>query len=49
MSSPHFSSVLVFGATGEVGSAVALEAHARGARVTLAMRGVAKPNEWISS
>ncbi|KAF5855587.1 hypothetical protein ETB97_008963 [Aspergillus alliaceus] len=49
MPSPHFSSVLVFGATGEVGSAAALEAHARGARVTLAMRDVVKPNEWISS
>lgn len=49
MSSPYFSSVLVFGATGEVGSAAALEAHARGARVTIAMRDVTKPNEWISS
>ncbi|KAJ5436973.1 hypothetical protein N7445_007858 [Penicillium cf. griseofulvum] len=49
MSSPYFSSVLIFGATGEVGSAAALEAHARGARVTIAMRDVAKPNERISS
>ncbi|CAI7604800.1 unnamed protein product [Penicillium discolor] len=49
MSSPYFSSVLVFGATGEVGSAAVLEAHARSARVTIAMRDVAKPNEWISS
>ncbi|KAK4149314.1 S-adenosyl-L-methionine-dependent methyltransferase [Chaetomidium leptoderma] len=31
-----------------VGSAVALEAHARGARVTLALRDVSRPNEWIS-
>ncbi|RYP56901.1 hypothetical protein DL771_011543 [Monosporascus sp. 5C6A] len=48
MSSPHFSNVLVFGATGEVSSAVALEARARGARVTLALRDVSKPNERIS-
>ncbi|RYP27841.1 hypothetical protein DL767_007489 [Monosporascus sp. MG133] len=48
MPPPHFSNVLVFGVTGEVGSAVALEAHARGARVTLALRDVSKPNEWIS-
>ncbi|KAL2697857.1 hypothetical protein AAEP93_010567 [Penicillium crustosum] len=49
MSSPYFSKVLIFGVTGEVGSAAALEAHARGARVTIAMRDVAKPNEWIPS
>ena len=48
MSSPHFSNVLIFGATGEVGSAAAIEAHSRGAHVTLAMRDIAKPNEWIS-
>lgn len=45
----QLSKVLVFGATGEVGSAAALEAHARGAHVTLAMRDVTKPNEWITA
>lgn len=48
MPSPYFTNVLVFGATGEVGSAVALEAHSRGARVTIAMRDTSKPNEWIT-
>ncbi|ENH68134.1 hypothetical protein FOC1_g10003763 [Fusarium oxysporum f. sp. cubense race 1] len=48
MPSPHFSKVLVFGATGEVGSAVALEAHALGAHVFIALRDTSKHNEWIS-
>ncbi|RYP66115.1 hypothetical protein DL769_006112 [Monosporascus sp. CRB-8-3] len=48
MPSPHFSNVLIFSATGEAGSAMALEAHARGARVTLTLRDVSKPSEWIS-
>ncbi|KAG9513036.1 hypothetical protein KCV07_g9088, partial [Aureobasidium melanogenum] len=48
MQSPYFSRVLVFGATGEVGSAVALEAHALGARVSIAMRDTTKHNDWIS-
>lgn len=48
MSSPHFTNVLVFGATGEVGSAVALEAHALGARVSIALRDPSKHNDWIS-
>ncbi|CAD0090666.1 unnamed protein product [Aureobasidium mustum] len=48
MPSPHFSNVLVFGATGEVCSAVALEAHALGARVSIALRDTSKHNEWIS-
>ncbi|KAF4953249.1 hypothetical protein FSARC_12443 [Fusarium sarcochroum] len=48
MPSPYFSNVLVFGATGEVGSAVALEACALGARVSAAMRDISKFNQWIS-
>lgn len=48
MTDPHFSSVLVFGATGEVGSIVALEAHALGAHVSIALRDTTKQNEWIS-
>ncbi|KAI0870012.1 hypothetical protein GGS24DRAFT_511320 [Hypoxylon argillaceum] len=47
-SPPGLSKVLIFGATGEVASAAALEARARGASVTLAMRDVSKTNEWIS-
>ncbi|KAI1126489.1 hypothetical protein F5Y10DRAFT_267037 [Nemania abortiva] len=47
-SPPRFSKVLIFGATGEVASAAALEARARGASVTLAMRDIAKTNEWIT-
>ncbi|KAI1826623.1 hypothetical protein F4861DRAFT_496897 [Xylaria intraflava] len=46
--SPRFSKVLIFGATGEVASAAALEARARGASVTLAMRDIAKTNQWIT-
>ncbi|KAI1290543.1 hypothetical protein F5Y03DRAFT_62660 [Xylaria venustula] len=48
MAPPRFSKVLVFGATGEVASAAALEARARGASVTLAMRDISKTNEWIT-
>ncbi|KAI1162750.1 hypothetical protein F5B18DRAFT_366178 [Nemania serpens] len=47
-SPPRFSKVLIFGATGEVASAAALEARARGASVTLAMRDISKTNEWIT-
>lgn len=47
-SPPRFSKVLIFGATGEVASAAALEARARGATVTLAMRDIFKVNEWIT-
>ncbi|KAI0973608.1 hypothetical protein F4678DRAFT_470874 [Xylaria arbuscula] len=46
-SMPH-SIFLIFGATGEVASAAALEARARGASVTLAMRDISKTNEWIT-
>lgn len=47
-SPPRFSKVLIFGATGEVASAAALEARARGATVALAMRDITKTNEWIT-
>ncbi|KAF7846270.1 hypothetical protein BT93_L4726 [Corymbia citriodora subsp. variegata] len=40
---PKFDTVIVFGATGEVGSTVALEAAKRGAKVYLAVRDPAKP------
>lgn len=43
MSSP----VLVFGPTGAVGSAAAIEAHRRGAKVYLAMRDTKKPLKGI--
>ncbi|KAI0115699.1 hypothetical protein GGR51DRAFT_576724 [Nemania sp. FL0031] len=48
LSPPGLSKILIFGATGEVASAAALEARARGASVTLAMRDVSKTNEWIT-
>ncbi|KAI1428720.1 hypothetical protein F5Y12DRAFT_782319 [Xylaria sp. FL1777] len=48
-SPPHLTKVLIFGATGEVASAAALEARARGASVTLAMRDISKTNEWITA
>ncbi len=47
MASPYFSNVLVFGATGKVGSVVALEIHSSGARITMALRDVSQPNKWI--
>lgn len=41
--------VIVFGATGDVGSAAALQAHQDGANVTLAVRDPAKPIPKLSS
>lgn len=45
----HYSSVLIFGPTGAVGRAAALEAHRRGAKVYLAMRDPSKPIPGITS
>jgi uncharacterized protein YbjT (DUF2867 family) len=44
---PSEEKVLVFGPTGAVGSAAALEAHRRGANVFLAMRDTKKPIEGL--
>ncbi|KAJ5362019.1 hypothetical protein N7541_002863 [Penicillium brevicompactum] len=41
--------VIIFGATGDVGSAAALQAHQEGANVTLAVRDTAKPIPKLSS
>jgi uncharacterized protein YbjT (DUF2867 family) len=46
MASPH---VIIFGATGSVGSAAALKAYQEGAKVTLAMRDPSKPIPNLSS
>ncbi|KAI9933657.1 hypothetical protein MW887_008130 [Aspergillus wentii] len=40
---PKYNNVIVFGATGDVGSAAALQAHNEGATVSLAMRNPSKP------
>lgn len=40
---PSYDNVIVFGATGAVGSAAALRAHKDGAKVSLAMRDPSKP------
>lgn len=40
---PAFDNVIVFGATGAVGSAAALRAHKDGAKVSLALRDPSKP------
>lgn len=45
----HYSSVIIFGPTGAVGRAAALEAHKRGAKVYLAMRDPSKPIPGITS
>ena len=42
-----FKKVIVFGATGAVGGAAALEAHKRGAQVYLAMRDTKKPTPTL--
>lgn len=44
----NYSSVLIFGPTGDVGSATALEAHRRGAHVYLAMRDPSKSIPGLS-
>ena len=44
----YYSTVIVFGPTGEVGGATALEASRRGAKVWLAMRDPAKPIDGIT-
>ena len=49
MMTPRHSRVIVFGPTGHVGSATALEASQRGAHVTLAMRDPSKPVPGITS
>ncbi|KAF2734047.1 NAD(P)-binding protein [Polyplosphaeria fusca] len=43
------TNVLVFGATGAVGSATAIEAHNRGAHVHLALRDTSKPLHKLSA
>lgn len=40
---PYYNNVIVFGATGNVGSAAAIQAHIEGAKVSLAMRNISKP------
>ena len=45
----HYSTVMIFGPTGAVGRAAALEAHKRGAKVYLAMRDPSKPIPGITS
>ncbi|PWY90382.1 NAD(P)-binding protein [Aspergillus sclerotioniger CBS 115572] len=40
---PKYTNVIIFGATGDVGSAAALQAHQEGATVSLAMRNTSKP------
>lgn len=42
------TSVLVFGASGSVGSAAAIEANKRGAKVWLALRDTSKPVKQLS-
>lgn len=46
---PQFDTVLIFGATGEVGSAAALEASRLGAKVYLGMRDTTKENKWLTA
>ncbi|KAB8067969.1 NAD(P)-binding protein [Aspergillus leporis] len=46
---PKYNNVIVFGATGDVGSAVALQAHQEGATVSLAMRNPSKPIHKLDS
>jgi nucleoside-diphosphate-sugar epimerase len=46
MSAPN--SVIIFGPTGDVGSAAALQAYKEGAKVTLAMRDTSKPIPSLS-
>ncbi|KAF1912850.1 hypothetical protein BDU57DRAFT_406112, partial [Ampelomyces quisqualis] len=41
--------VIIFGPTGAVGSAAAIEAHRRGANVWLAMRNISKPIPGLDS
>lgn len=48
MSVSAFKNVLVFGATGEVGSTVARYASSSGARVWLGMRDISKQNTWLA-
>jgi uncharacterized protein YbjT (DUF2867 family) len=45
----HYSTVIIFGPTGAVGRAAALEAYKRGAEVYLAMRDPSKPIPGITS
>lgn len=45
----HYDNIIVFGPTGAVGSATALEASKRGATVWLAMRDTSKPIAGLSS
>ncbi|RAH84613.1 NmrA-like family protein [Aspergillus japonicus CBS 114.51] len=40
---PKYNNVIIFGATGDVGSAAALQAHQHGATVSLATRNTSKP------
>ncbi|KAG8165055.1 hypothetical protein KVR01_005330 [Diaporthe batatas] len=47
MSTSIFKNVLIFGATGEVGSAVARCASSSGAKVWLGMRDINKQNTWL--
>ncbi|KAK1148539.1 hypothetical protein N8T08_009545 [Aspergillus melleus] len=42
-----YNNVIVFGATGDVGSAAALQAHREGATVSLAMRNLSKPTPQL--
>lgn len=45
----HYDNIIVFGPTGAVGSATALEASKRGATVWIAMRDTSKPIAGLSS
>lgn len=49
MSTRHYDNVIVFGASGAVGSSAALEAEKRGAKVWLATRDTTKPTKTISA